>query len=376
MENIKTPSDGHAPLSVERRALFFGLLIVGAGLLLTSCNRKVASEAPVIRPVQTVIAAPSETGETVVLTGHIAAENEASLGFRIGGRMIDRLVRVGDHVDTAQNLAKLDPQDEVNAFRSAQATVAAAQARLTQARDAFNRQRQLLASGHTPRAVFDQAQTELQTAEAGLDDAQARVSNQALRVSWTMLQADAPGTVSAVGAEPGEVVQPGQMIVRIARHDGRDAVFDVPGRLLRESPSDPDITVRLADDPSIVAMGRVREVATQADPATRTFEVKVGLTEAPPEMRLGSTVTGTLHLTSQPVMAIPASALTSLDGQPAVWIVDPEKLTVSLHKIAMARFDPDTVIIEKGVDIGDIVVTAGAHALHPGQQVRLLPQQT
>ena len=142
-----------------------------------------------------------------MLTGHIAAENEASLGFRIGGRMIDRLVRVGDHVDTAQNLAKLDPQDEVNALRSAQATAAAAQARLTQTRDAFNRQRQLLASGHTPRAVFDQAQKELQTAEAGLDDAQARLSNQALRVSWTILQADAPGTVSAVGAEPGEVVQ-------------------------------------------------------------------------------------------------------------------------------------------------------------------------
>lgn len=352
------------------------LLIIGSGLLLTSCNKKAASEAPVIRPVQTVIAAPSEAGETVVLTGHIAAENEASLGFRIGGRMIDRLVRVGDHVDTAQNLAKLDPQDEVNALRSAQATAAAAQARLTQTRDAFNRQRQLLASGHTPRAVFDQAQKELQTAEAGLDDAQARLSNQALRVSWTILQADAPGTVSAVGAEPGEVVQPGQMIVRIARHDGRDAVFDVPGRLLREAPSNPDITVRLADDPSILAMGRVREVAAQADPATRTFEVKVGLTDPPAEMRLGSTVTGTLQFTSQPVMAIPASALTSLDGKPAVWIVDPEKLTVSLHAIEMARFDPDTVIVNNGIDIGDIVVTAGVHALHPGQHVRLLLRQT
>ena len=100
--------------------------------------------------------------------------------------MIDRLVRVGDHVDTAQNLAKLDPQDEVNALRSAQAAAAAAQARLMQTRDAFNRQRQLLASGHTPRAVFDQAQKEVRTAEAGLDDAQARVSNQALRVFWRL----------------------------------------------------------------------------------------------------------------------------------------------------------------------------------------------
>ncbi|MGH7154687.1 MAG: efflux RND transporter periplasmic adaptor subunit, partial [Acetobacteraceae bacterium] len=327
---------------------------------------------PPIRPVRTVIAAPGETGTTVVLTGHIAAENEASLGFRIGGRVIARLVNIGDHVEPAENLAKLDPQDEVNALRSAQAALAAAQASLTKTRDAFERQRQLLASGHTPRARYDEARQAFQTAQASVDDTDARLKNQALRVSWTILQADAPGTVSAVGAEPGEVVQPGQMIVRIARRDGRDAVFDVPGRLIRETPGSPEITVRMADDPGIVAMGRVREVATQADPATRTFEVKVGLTDSPPEMRLGSTVTGTLHIETGSAMTIPASALTSLNGKPAVWLVDPEKLTVSLHQIQTAQFDPDTVIVEHGIETGDIVVTAGVHALHPGQKVRLL----
>jgi membrane fusion protein, multidrug efflux system len=347
-----------------------------APLMLAACNKKPEAEAVAIRPVRTVVAAPSESGETVVLTGHIAAETEVSLGFRIGGRVIERLVNIGDHVKTGQDLAKLDPQDEVNALRSAQAALAAAQARLTQSRDAFDRQRQLLAGGHTPRSVFDQAQKDLQTAQANLDDAEARLSNQALRVSWTILQADAPGTVSAVGAEPGEVTQPGQMVVRVARQNGRDAVFDVPGRLLREAPSNPDITVRLTDDPSIVAMGRVREVATQADPATRTFEVKVGLTDPPLEMRLGSTVTGSLQLESEPVMAIPASALTSLNGQPAVWLVDPQNMTVFLQTVQTARFEPDTVRVEHGISIGDIVVTAGVHALHPGQKVRLLGSQT
>jgi membrane fusion protein, multidrug efflux system len=345
-------------------------------LVLAACNKKPEAEAVEIRPVRTVIAAPSESGETVALTGHIAAETEVSLGFRIGGRVIERVVNIGDHVTTGQDLAKLDPQDEVNALRSAQAALAGARARLTQTRDTFDRQRQLLASGHTPRSVFDQAQKELQTAQANLDDADARLSNQALRVSWTILQADAPGTVSAVGAEPGEVIQPGQMVVRVARQNGRDAVFDVPGRLLREAPSNPDITVRLTDDPSIVAMGRVREVATQADPATRTFEVKVGLTDPPLEMRLGSTVTGTLQLESEPVMAIPASALTSLNGQPAVWLVDPQSMTVFLHAIQTARFDPDKVLVEHGIDTGDIVVTAGVHALHPGQKVRVVGSQT
>lgn len=343
-------------------------------LALAACNKRTETAEPELRPVRTVVTAPSESGETIVLTGHIAAETEASLGFRIGGRVIERLVNVGDHVDTGQELAKLDPQDEFNALRSAQATLASAEARLTQTRDTFERQRQLLASGHASRSAYDQAQEALRTAQAGVDDAEARVTNQALRVSWTILQADAPGVVSATGANAGEVVQPGQTIVRVARQQGRDAVFDVPGRLIREAPANPDITVRLADDPSTIAMGRIREVGSQADPATRTFEVKVGLTDPPPAMRLGSTVTGTLQLHSQPVMAIPASALTELNGQPAIWIVDPQNMTVSLHKIETARFDPDTVIVNHGLETGQIVVTAGVHALHPGQKVRLLGQ--
>jgi RND family efflux transporter MFP subunit len=162
------------------------------------------------------------------------------------------------------------------------------------------------------------------------------------------------------------------MIVRIARASGRDAVFDMPARLIRETPADIAIMVRLSDDPSVSAEGHVREVAAQADPTTRTFEVKVGLTAPPPTMRLGSSVTGSLQLTSEPAIILPAAALTSLNGKPAVWIVDPASLTVSLRDIEFTRFEPDTVIVAHGVETGDIVVTAGVHALHPGQKVRLL----
>ncbi len=301
------------PITMRRKEILCGSLLLSAALALASCKKQAQSEAAEVRPVRMVVAAPSELGETVVLSGHVAAETEASLGFRIAGRVIARLVNVGDHVETGQDLAKLDPQDEVNALRSAQAALSAAQARLTQARAAFERQRQLLATGHTPRSAFDEAQKTLQTAQADVDDAEARVNNQAMRVSWTIVQADAPGTVSAVGAQPGEVVQAGQMVVRIARQGGRDAVFDVPGRLLREAPSNPDITVRLADDPSVVAMGRVREVGAQADPTTRTFEVKVGLTDPPAEMRLGSTVTGSMQL-----------ELAAEDGDPCFSLDQPE----------------------------------------------------
>jgi RND family efflux transporter MFP subunit len=130
--------------------------------------------------------------------------------------------------------------------------------------------------------------------------------------------------------------------------------------------------VHLAEDPTVTAMGRVREVGEQADPVTRTFQVKVGLTDPPPAMRLGSTINGSVQLNSAPVITIPASALTQFNQQPAVWIVDPSKLTVSMRNIDVLRYDPGTVIISYGLDTGDIVVTAGAQALHPGQKVRLL----
>ena len=162
------------------------------------------------------------------------------------------------------------------------------------------------------------------------------------------------------------------MIVRLARKGGRDAVFDVPAQLLRSAPADLEITVRLTGDPGVVATGRVREAAEQADPATRTFEVKVGLDGPPETMRLGATVTGSIKLASEPVIAVPASALTEVNRQPAVWIVDPKDLTVSMRNVELMRHDPGTVVIAQGLDAGDIVVTAGVQALHHGQKVRLL----
>jgi multidrug efflux pump subunit AcrA (membrane-fusion protein) len=105
---------------------------------------------------------------------------------------------------------------------------------------------------------------------------------------------------------------------------------------------------------------------------TRTFAVKVGLSDPPEAMRLGATVTGSVKLESEPVIALPASALTELNRQPAVWIVDPKGLTVSLRNVELLRHDPGTVVIAQGLDTGDIVVIAGIQALHPGQKVRLL----
>jgi RND family efflux transporter MFP subunit len=345
-------------------------------LAVGACRREQEAQAPEPRPVRTVTVERQASGETVTLTGHIAAEDEAALAFRIGGRMVQRFVNVGDTVKGGQELARLDPQDELNGLRSAQTRKVAAEAQLTQARLAFDRQRTLLAQGHTPRAQFDLAEKALRTAQAQVDDAEVQVRIAADRVSYTVLMADAGGAVTARGAEPGEVVQAGQMIVTLARQNGRDAVFDVPAQVLRSAPSGPEVTIRLADDPSVTAQGRVREIAPQADPVTRTFEVKVGLTDPPAAMLLGATVIGQVQLASDKVISIPASALTRYNEAPAVWIVDPQKHTVSLRNIETLRFDPGTVVVAHGLEDGDIVVTAGVQVLHPGQMVRLLGSPT
>src|SRR5262249_19859408 len=154
--------------------------------------------------------------------------------------------------------------------------------------------------------------------------------------------ADAGGTVIATAAEPGEIVQAGQLIVRVAPKGGRDAVFDVPGQVLRSAPGDVSIKVSLTDDPAVTAVGRVREVSPQADPVTRTFQVKVGLTDPPAAMRLGVSVTGRVQLNASPTIEIPASALTEFDRRPAVWVVDPSALTVALRNVEVLRHNPAT----------------------------------
>ena len=158
----------------------------------------------------------------------------------------------------------------------------------------------------------------------------------------------------------------------MAHQGGRDAVFEVPERVIRTTPTDEIVTVALASDPSVRATGRVREVAPQANPVTRTFRVRVGLRDMPAAMRLGSTVIGTVQLQEAPGIQIPASALTRADRQPAVWVVDPASSTVSLRTIDVGRYDLNSVVVADGLHPDDVVVVAGVQTLRPGQKVRLL----
>ncbi|KPF69787.1 RND transporter [Bosea sp. AAP35] len=338
-------------------------------LALAACDNAEKAVPSAGRPVQVVMVEASKLAAGVELSGEIQAEKTVSLAFRIAGRITERPVNVGDRITPGQIVAKLDRTIETNAVTAARAALEAARGEVATARNTFERQERLMGQGFTTRPRFDAAQKAQETAQAALETAEAQLELAQDRLGFTDLRADVAGVVTARSAEPGEVVQPGQAIVQIAREDGRDAVFNVPARLLEAKTGDPLVTVRLAEAPGISAIGRIREIAPQADPVTRTFQVRVGLQDPPEAMRLGSTVVGSVETTSAAIMSIPAKALTQSGTAPAVWIVDPATSTVSLRPIDILRFDPDHVVVSQGLVPGETIVAGGVQALHPGQRV-------
>jgi membrane fusion protein, multidrug efflux system len=346
------------------------------GLALLVSGAALAGETlpppPDIRFVRTVVATARAEGEPVSLTGHIRARTEESLAFRIDGRMIARQVDVGQIVKPGDLVAELDPQPKQDALRTAQAKHASAQAALHEAANNLERQRILVAQGWSTRVKFDDAQKTFLAAKADVDATAADLHAAEDQLGYTKLLADASGPVIAKGAEAGEVVKAGQMIVTVALDSGADAVFDVPASLMRQVSPDAEITIALTDDPAIRAVGRARETAPQADPVTRSYRVKVGLTEWPEAMRLGATVTGQTQMVAPGGIELPATALNSVDNQPAVWVVDPQSHKVSLRPVQLQRQDSAGIVVTHGLQGGERVVTGGVHALRPGQKVRLL----
>lgn len=361
------------PARSERAArarLLLPLLAVAA--LLGACQREVEKPAPEIRPVRTVTIEKRAAGSTVAITGNVQAQNEINQAFRIDGRLIERLVDVGDTVKAGQLIATLDPQNEESSLQAARAQLSSAQARLVEARANFERMRDLVAEDAVSRAQFEQAEALRKTAEAQVQAAQSQVSLASNRLGYTRLFASVSGVVTARGPEPGEIVAPGRMVVQVAREGARDAVFDVPLQVKNAAPRHPDIRVALASDAAVSAAGKVREIAPRADPVTGTFQVRVRLIDPPAAMRLGSTVTGRMTLDAAPAIEIPATALVRSGGQTAVWLVDPNAKTVSQREITVGAASANAVQVSGGLADGDIVVTAGVQALRPGQKVRLL----
>ena len=368
---------GERPVNVDfdvgrKRGARAAILALSAVTLLAACQRAQEAPAPEIRPVRAITIGERQGGDTVALTGTVQAQTEVNLSFRVDGRMVERRVDVGETVRRGQVIARLDPQNEESGLQAARAQATAAQARLVEARSHFARMKDLITDNSVSRAQYDQAEAMLRTAESGVEGAQSQVALAQNRLGYTTLVSDVAGVVTAVGPEPGEVVGAGRMVVQVAREGARDAVFDVPARVKDAAPANARIAVTLVSDPKVTATGTVREVAPRADPITGTFRVRVRLADPPPAMRLGTTVAGRISLAGAPTIEVPPSAVTRSDRQASVWVVDPKTGTVAARPIEIRSSDPNRVEVASGLKPGDVVVTAGVHALRSGQKVRLL----
>lgn len=372
---------------VTRNRCLVATAAIAMSLALSGCGEDQA-KAPPEQPrlVRTVTVERLPPPKSLAFTGHIEARDSVDMSFRIGGRLAGRDVRVGAQVNEGDVIAHLDPENELNDLRSARAALAAAEGQLRAADNHYQRQRHLLGRNVASQAEFEAAEQGRVSAQAQVAAARARVASAEDVVGFTTLRADAPGIVTRIGVEPGEVVAPGRMVVQLARRDGRDAVFAAPADTVRSLHLDTPAQVTLAGDPAIAAHGRVREISPEADPVTRTFTVRVGISAPPPAFRLGAAVAVRTGDDVAHDIRIPATALTRAqndkaqadnsqsvkDQPPAVWVVDPAKRTVSLRPVVVLDADPAVARIGKGLEVGDIVVTAGAGLLRDGQQVRLV----
>jgi RND family efflux transporter MFP subunit len=347
-----------------------------AVMTLGACTKK-EELAPVVRPVRSIVVEKRQVGDPIVVSGHLRARDEVNLAFRIAGRIIKRKLGVGDMVQAGQTVALLDAEVERNSRDSAQADLAAARASLDQSEAFERRQKKLLEERVISPNEYDSALRQLKTTQAQLDAAAARLKSAEEQLSYTELKSDAAGVITEKGAEVGEVVPAGKMVLKVAQQSGRDAVFNAPAQAIRDGLAlGQEGEVWLADHPETKVDGKIREISPQADPVTRNYQVKVELTDPPAGMFLGATVLGRLKPKGESLIEIPSTALTMIEDKPAVWVVDAKDQRVHRREIVIARHAPDSVIVTGGLNSGERVVTAGVQELHEGQTVKLLEGQS
>ena len=231
-----------------------GALIVV--LALAACQKEEKAAATVVRPVRTVTVELQEGGEQVSLTGEIQPRYQADLGFRVNGKILERPVDVGTEVKKDDLLARLDPQQYRQDLEVAKAEVAKAEAEVARSQAQEYRQRELLKNGHTTQVAYDQALKTFKSAQAEADATRARQIQASENLGYTELRADNNGVISAIGADPGQVVSAGQMVVRLAQPGEREAVFNIAEGAFKKQATDPTVRVHLVSNPEIETAGR------------------------------------------------------------------------------------------------------------------------
>ena len=353
---------------------FKGLAVVLAAVLflgLAGCSRPAAQPEPE-RAVKLMTVQIGQMNAQPEFAGEVRARTELRLGFRVAGKVLRRPAEIGQRVQRGDLLAQLDPQDLRLATQAVQAQLAQAQTSLDLAASELQRAQSLKAQNFISGVEVERRQATLDAARAQVAQVQAQLRAQANQSGYTDLVASMAGTVTAVDADPGQVVAVGAPVVRIAQDGPLDVWFSVPESSVAAIGVASIAEVRVWST-GAVYQGSVREKGALADPVTRTFQIKLAL-DAGVHLPLGSTVTVVprdLSRKGLAVIKLPTSALKQDAGGSAVWVLDPASMTLRSQPVQLVAADGNEVVVASGLEPGMQVVVAGVHVLTQGQKVSI-----
>jgi membrane fusion protein, multidrug efflux system len=327
--------------------------------------------APIIRPARVQEITLRGQTQRLTLAGTVVPRYETTVGFRVPGKIVERLVEIGGRVTSGQPIARLDTADHRLALDNARAALAAAEAEAVRAKADLERYVGLKGTAAFVPQTLDQRQSLANAAQARFEQAKAQLDTAANNLGYTTLNADNDGIVTALMIEVGQVVAAGQQVAKVARLDELEIRVDVPEQRLAMLGAAERVTYELWSEPGVVRHATMRELAPMADTMTRTYAARFTITERPALIAMGMTATLALERgTQEQVAEVPMTAIFQQGTGPAVWLVDKASGALSLRSVTVARWRDDSALISAGLANGDLIVAVGVHKLEAGQRVK------
>lgn len=332
-----------------------------------------SSEAPrdLPQPVRVTLVIAQPLQQVRTYTGLVRSQSESPLGFRVAGKLIERLVDRGETVTPGQLLARLDPTDFQLDLDATAAERTAAAIDLDRASAAFGRTSALTAEGFAATAARDAATSGLAEARARLDRAEKAQALAANRLAYATLVADRAGVVTDTLAEPGQVVAAGQPVVTVAGTDRLDLRIDLPEQQRDTLGSMRATAVIWHGDGSVLPLS-LRDVTPDVDPVSRTYRARFALDRPDPALLGRSAIVTLTPPAAEEVFALPLGAVLSDAAGSAVWRVDPGGAKVDRVAVTLVAVSDDVALLRGPLADGDRVVSLGAHKIDPSRPVRVV----